>query len=109
MNLNLFVHTGDADIKRMLAEHGIVIQRPEPPNDMGMIRVHDGGVIWLVMRFLVPGDDGYLAYGCPDSTPEADVLVLHRMIIDALNESAAAKGKDAFADFKIVELKPEIN
>jgi len=24
---DLFIHTGDADIKRMLAEHGIVIQR----------------------------------------------------------------------------------
>lgn len=88
----LAIHTGEEDIKRLLAENNITIEPPTPPDDLAILAVKDARhrYVWLVMRFFKPGDDGYLAYGLPESTPMQIIQEVFQMILSKYDGMPAA-------------------
>jgi len=83
---HIAIHTGDEDIKYMLAQNSITLPlHPPDGHDAVFIRVDDASSkhVWLVVRFYHPGDDGYMAFGIPNSTPEADIKSAFQFIIDS--------------------------
>ena len=100
----LVIHTGDEDIKLMLAQHSIHMQKPEPPNDLAVCEVEDRGFVWLVFKFFRSGDGGYCAYGLPQSIPESERFEVWAYILETIGQSAALKGINAFAESKVIPL-----
>lgn len=81
--MNIAIHHGDADIKAMLMENSITLERDSDANDVAITTVRDekSKHVWLVLRFYHPGDSGYAAYGVPDSTPLAEIREVFAMVL----------------------------
>ena len=95
----LAVHTGNEDIAKMCAEHGIAFSRPEPPADTCIVTLVDNGWFWVVQRFF-HADGGYAAFGIPASEPVEQRKALLQMILETVEDSARAAG-EADAGFSV--------
>lgn len=68
----LKVHSGDEDIKLMLAENAFQFPQQPTHGDTAITAIRDekSKHDWLVIRFYHSADAGYLAFGLPSNTPE---------------------------------------
>jgi hypothetical protein len=105
----LVCHTGDADIKYMLAQHAISLDKPDPPNDLAICQLKDSGFVWLVFRHFNPADPGYVAYGLPESTSKEDRGAVWTAILEHIWIDGKERGIDVFRESKISVQSLEVN
>lgn len=87
----LVVLTEDTAIQQILVENNLPMDRPTPPFDMciGCVRDPRRRSVWLVLRFFQTGDEGYMAFGLPDSTNPRDIREMFAFLLEPYAEKPA--------------------